>query len=68
MDDLNREDASLRVREKLGHPIIDSDAHTAEYDPIFLDYLAQVGGQSVADRYRDNLRGGASHWCWRLYP
>jgi hypothetical protein len=54
MDDLSREDASLKVREKLGHPIIDSDAHTSEYDPIFLEYAAQVGGQSVADRYRDN--------------
>lgn len=62
MDDLGREDASLKIREKLGHPIIDSDAHTSEYDPVFLEYVAQVGGQSVADRYRANLRGGASHW------
>ena len=49
MDNLRREDASLEVREKLGHPIIDSDARTSEYDPVFLDYLAQVGGQSAAE-------------------
>lgn len=62
MDDLTLSDRSLKVREKLGHPIIDSDAHTSEYDPVFLDYMARVGGRRVAERYRENLRGGASHW------
>jgi predicted TIM-barrel fold metal-dependent hydrolase len=67
MDDLPREDASQKVREKLGHPVIDSDAHTSEYDPVFLEFLTQVGGKAVADRYQANLRGGASHW-YELSP
>jgi hypothetical protein len=49
MDNLRRENTSLEVRQKLGHPIIDSDAHTSGYDPVFLDTLAQVGGQSAAE-------------------
>jgi predicted TIM-barrel fold metal-dependent hydrolase len=67
MDDLGTGDRSLKVREKLGHPIIDSDGHTSEYDPIFLEYLAQVGGPKIAERYCELARGGASHW-YELSP
>lgn len=56
-----KQDAA-KVREGLGHPVIDSDAHTAEYNPIFLEYLAQAGGQRIVDRYESMLRGGASYW------
>lgn len=35
---------SAQIRERLGYPIIDTDVHTQEFEPAFLDYLAAVGG------------------------
>jgi predicted TIM-barrel fold metal-dependent hydrolase len=43
---------SAAVRARLNHPIIDSDGHQVEFGPIFLDFLKEVGGASVADRYK----------------
>jgi predicted TIM-barrel fold metal-dependent hydrolase len=42
---------SAAIRARLDHPIIDSDGHQVEFGPIFLDFLKEVGGASVADRY-----------------
>ena len=43
---------SAQVRARLDHPIIDSDGHTVELVPIFIDYLKKVGGSKMVDRYR----------------
>lgn len=61
-DEKDKNCDAAKVREKLGHPVIDSDAHTSEYNPIFLEYLAQAGGKKIADKYESMLRGGASYW------
>ncbi len=42
--------ASAMIREKLKHPIIDSDGHTAEFEPVLFDYLRDVGGSRAVDR------------------
>jgi predicted TIM-barrel fold metal-dependent hydrolase len=42
---------SAAVRAKLDHPVIDGDGHWLEPVPIFLDYLRQVAGQKVVDRF-----------------
>jgi predicted TIM-barrel fold metal-dependent hydrolase len=42
---------SAAIRARLDHPIIDSDGHQVEFGPIFIDFLREVGGPSVADRY-----------------
>src|SRR5215475_9776497 len=42
---------SAAVRAKLGHPVIDGDGHWLEPVPIFLDYLRQVAGPSVVDKF-----------------
>jgi predicted TIM-barrel fold metal-dependent hydrolase len=46
---------STEIRGRVGHPIIDSDGHTVEFLPAFLDVLREVAGSAVADRY---VRGG----------
>src|SRR5437762_13413597 len=43
---------SAAVRAQLDHPVIDGDGHWLEPVPIFLDYLRQVAGASVVDRFR----------------
>ena len=42
---------SAEIRSQLDHPIIDSDGHTVEFTPVYLDYLRDVGGTEVAERY-----------------
>lgn len=50
--DTSRRSRSMQVRQKLGHPVLDGDGHTIEYDPIFFEYLAKVGGPDMVKRYK----------------
>ncbi len=42
---------SAAIRARVDHPIIDSDGHQVEFGPIFIDFLREVGGAAVAERY-----------------
>src|SRR5438445_7319484 len=42
---------SAAVRARLEHPVIDGDGHWLEPIPIFLDYLKDVAGPSVVDKW-----------------
>lgn len=46
------ETKSQAVRKRFNHPVIDSDDHTVEFEPGFLDFLKQVGGAALVERYR----------------
>ena len=50
---------SAQIREKLGYPIIDTDVHTQEFEPAVLDYLEQVGGTALVERFKENLPGSS---------
>ena len=39
------------LRAKLDHPVIDGDGHLIEAAPLFNDYLRQVGGNQLVERY-----------------
>ncbi|HEY2104213.1 MAG TPA: amidohydrolase family protein [Candidatus Binataceae bacterium] len=43
---------SARVRARVNHPIIDSDGHWIEYEPVALEYLERVGGAKLVARYK----------------
>ncbi len=43
---------SAAVRARLNHPIIDSDGHTAEFEPALFDYLRDVGGSKAVERFK----------------
>jgi predicted TIM-barrel fold metal-dependent hydrolase len=43
---------SEQIRARLSHPIIDSDGHTFELAPLFLDYLKSVAGPRVMERFQ----------------
>ncbi|MBI3304007.1 MAG: amidohydrolase family protein [Deltaproteobacteria bacterium] len=63
---------SAAVRARLNHPVIDSDGHTVEFEPAFLDYLKQVGGTTMVDRFNSAARSTGSwghlfRW-YRLSP
>jgi predicted TIM-barrel fold metal-dependent hydrolase len=42
---------SAAVRARLDHPVIDGDGHWLEPIPIFLDYLRDLAGPSVVDKF-----------------
>lgn len=44
-------DSAARIREKLGHPVIDGDGHIIESESVFLDYLKQVAGADTVGDY-----------------
>ncbi|MDO8433439.1 MAG: amidohydrolase family protein [Candidatus Binatus sp.] len=57
MANSNGRSKSAEIRSRLDHPIVDADGHhTVEFTPGFLDYLKDVGGARVVDRFT----GGAN--------
>jgi predicted TIM-barrel fold metal-dependent hydrolase len=43
---------SAEIRQRIGHPIIDSDGHVVEFEPALLDYIRDVGGTRILERYK----------------
>src|SRR5260370_10594323 len=43
---------SQQIRARLNHPIIDSDGHTFELAPLFMDYLKSVSGAKAVARFQ----------------
>jgi predicted TIM-barrel fold metal-dependent hydrolase len=54
---------SAAIRARLNHPVIDSDGHTVEFEPCVLDYLKQVGGSTMVERY-PSRRDGSGYLGW----
>src|SRR5229473_6216328 len=46
------EPKSATIRSRLGHPVIDSDGHTIEAIPVFLEYLKSVAGSRMTESFR----------------
>ncbi len=43
--------SSRDIRSQLDHPVVDGDGHVIEVTPVLLEYLDDVGGAAVVDRY-----------------
>jgi hypothetical protein len=41
---------SAVIRARLNHPIIDSDGHSAEFEPALFEYLKDVVGSRAVER------------------
>src|SRR6266511_2033906 len=52
----SKDSKSAAVRAQLDHPVIDGDGHWLEPVPSFLDYLRQIGGASVVERFVHKTR------------
>ena len=52
---------SQEIRSKLRHPIIDSDGHNLELNPALLDYVQDIGGRDVRDRFGEMLKFSEKH-------
>jgi predicted TIM-barrel fold metal-dependent hydrolase len=61
---LHHQTASASIHARLTHPVIDADGHWIEFEPTLLDYLKQVGGPTMVDRYRRNeYSAGLHNWA-----
>jgi hypothetical protein len=47
---------SKAIHDRLGHPVIDSDGHWREFEPIALDYLKETAGAKVVEKWTSRLR------------
>ena len=48
---------AVEIHDGLKHPVIDGDGHWMEPIPVFLEYLAEVGGAKSVDQMRKLWRG-----------
>jgi predicted TIM-barrel fold metal-dependent hydrolase len=53
---------SYEVREKLDHPVIDSDCHWAELFPILQDFIREAAGPAVMERAKAIFGGFMAAW------
>ena len=51
------------IRSRIGHPIVDADAHNLELTPVFLDFVADVGGGALRNKFEQKLRV-SDGWAW----
>ena len=59
---------SAEVRAKLDHPVIDADGHLLEVEPIVLDYLKQVAGPDMVQRYIEFMESDQYYGWYGLTP
>jgi predicted TIM-barrel fold metal-dependent hydrolase len=39
------------IRKNIKHPIVDCDGHWREWQPVFEEYIREIGGNGIADDY-----------------
>jgi predicted TIM-barrel fold metal-dependent hydrolase len=47
---------SKAIRAKLSHPVIDSDGHWREYQPLAMDYLREEAGPKLVEKWTSRVR------------
>src|SRR5262245_4776675 len=61
---LHHDTTPAALHARLTHPVIDGDGHWIEFEPTLRDYLKQVGGPTMVERYRRNdYSAGLQHWA-----
>jgi predicted TIM-barrel fold metal-dependent hydrolase len=47
---------SRAIHDRLSHPVIDSDGHWREFEPIAMEYLRETAGPQVVEKWTSRLR------------
>ena len=47
---------TVRIREQLGHPVIDCDGHLLELRPVAMEYIVKAGGANMVKRFYEEQR------------
>ncbi|HZQ84646.1 MAG TPA: amidohydrolase family protein [Acidimicrobiales bacterium] len=56
--------ATAAIRERLGHPVIDSDGHLVEFRPVAMEYITRAGGAGIANRVAEEQRSTSLSRDW----
>ncbi len=59
---------SAEIRRQIGHPVIDSDGHMIEFGPAVHDYVEELGGKELRDRFVNSGLGGGLFPWYHLTP
>ena len=52
----NGKSKSKAIRARLSHPVIDSDGHWREYEPLAMDYLKEEAGPKLVEKWTSRVR------------
>ena len=50
--------ATKALKARLDHPIVDADAHQLEVIPVLFEYLREVGGEGMPERWIAHVSHG----------
>ena len=53
-----RSDAVAAIKRRLDHPVVDGDGHLIEYQPLVRDFVVEIAGEEVAQRFDMLATGG----------
>ncbi len=53
-----------KIRERLDHPVIDSDGHLVELRPVAMEYIVEAGGADMAKRVLEEQRSTSLSREW----
>jgi predicted TIM-barrel fold metal-dependent hydrolase len=56
--DARSKSRSAQIRKELGYPVIDTDYHTNEFQPVLYDYIDKFGGAKLVDKFRGLINKG----------
>lgn len=54
--DILAKSPSAALRARLSHPVVDADAHVLEGEFVLRDYIKQVGGAKMLERFEDSRK------------
>ncbi len=50
---------AAQIRARLSHPVVDADGHLLEFIPLVRDFVAEIAGETVAQRFDTVVKGAA---------
>lgn len=54
--DILAKSPSAALRAKLAHPVVDGDAHVLEGEFVLRDFIKQVGGAKMLERFEESRK------------
>jgi predicted TIM-barrel fold metal-dependent hydrolase len=56
--------SGIEIHRQLKHPVVDCDGHWLESQPVLIEYLRDIGGPALTDKYVNRNRENGSRPLW----
>jgi len=60
-----RPTAAAKLRARIKHPVIDADGHVVEITPVIADYIREIAGEKMAQRFLKDRDSGRLWAGWK---